>query len=825
MTHSTTQPPLTPEQAEAANHLTGALLLLAPVGSGKTRVLAERVVKAIEAGTAPHKILGLTFTNRAAREMHSRLLERLGPAARPVTIKTFHGLAAQMLRLEARRLGLPADFVIYDEADSLEIIKNLTGVRKDNDAFNFLNPIETCKIKASGHQLQPGGVPASVFAGLRGRVRTVAERYQAILTGRQALDFADLIYLSRATLQGPGIGPRWASRFDFVQVDEVQDTHLAEYEIVRHLAGTHGNLAFIGDLDQTIYEWRGSEPGQVLARFEQEFQPARLDLTVNHRATKLLLGAADAFAGSIEARQTRIRAAAHCPAGEKIEVHYGRDEAAEGQWIGRRIADLARQRADFAYFRTAILTRNHQRSRTVAAALSRYNIPLVTVEQYDFFRRQEIKDAVAWLRLILHPYDSGALQRLLLRPGRGIGPATIRQVQAAGDGGGLWLTDLVQAHTWPGGDPFGRLLTAYEQGVIVVFDVETTGLEVAEAEVIQLAAVRLEQGVETGRLVRYLKNSRSVGESEQVHGLSDDFLADHGEPAEAVLAAFFRFAAGALLVGHNVGFDVKMVQAHARRVRLTPPRFEWEDTYALARRFVEAGNYRLGTLVAELGLAASATHDAAEDVAATVELLRYLLPRVEAGAEARRKLVRAAGDKFKPLARQLAAWRQAAVERPPAELLRQVLIESGLWAYYENRGEMARLTNLETLVAWFARSDAAGLAPETALRAEVEQLALARNIDFVAANENRVVITTIHQAKGLEFDHVFLAGVVDEEFPTYFSCQAQEFTEERRLFYVALTRARQRLYISGYKRNRWGYGKPRSRFFQDIPAQYCETVR
>ncbi len=796
MTNPTTFPPLTSEQADiVANHLTGAFLLLAPVGSGKTRVLAERVVKAIETGVAPTQILCLTFTNRAAREMQSRLAEYLGRANRLVTIKTFHGLCAHMLRQEARQLGLPVDFIIYDEADTLEIIKPLAGVRKDSDAFNLLSQIEACKIKATPDRLMVGGPTSPVFVGLSARLQKIAEAYQRILVERHALDFADLIYLTRAMLQEPDIASCWASRFGFVQVDEVQDTHLAEYEVVRHLAHRHGNLAFIGDIDQTIYEWRGSEPDKIIRQFERDFQPRRLELTVNHRATRLLLHTADAFANTIQARQTRIKPADHCAPGEKTQIYYGRNEADEGRWIGTRIANLTRQQPDFPYYRTAILTRTHQRSKAVAAALSRFDIPFITIDQYDFFRRQEIKDAAAWLRLILNPYDTGALQRVLLRPGRGIGPATIKQVRTEGEPGGLWLTDLTRVQTWPTGDPFGRLLAAYDQGTIVLFDVETTGLSVGDAEVIQLAAIKLESGVERERLTRYIKNSRSVGESEQIHGLSDDFLAEQGEPAGAVFEAFFRFAAGALLVGHNVGFDVKMVQSHAQRAGLTPPPLIWDDTYALARRFVQAGNYRLETLVAELGLAATASHDAAEDVAATVELLHYLLPLVRAGAAIRRKLVSEIGDKFKPLAMQLAEWRIAATEYPPGKLLEQVLVESRLWDYYQSRGEQARLDNLQILLDRFARPDEVNLPYETALRTQVEQMALARNIDFLAITENRVVITTIHQAKGLEFDHVFLAGVVDEEIPSYYSCKNREFEEERRLFYVALTRARQRLYF------------------------------
>ncbi|MGA9380685.1 MAG: UvrD-helicase domain-containing protein, partial [Phormidium sp.] len=547
---SQTQP--NPEQRKIINHINGAILVLAPVGTGKTRVLSSRVVQAINSGIPPEKILCLTFTNRAAKEMQQRLAQMCPQEFRHITIKTFHSLCTSMLRIEARQIGLPADFVVYDDADCLGIIKDIFGLSEHQELQNKFSQVSNCKLKASHFQLSPNYPLEKLFASLGIREAQLASQYQATLQERHALDFADLIFYVRSMLYSyPEIRQRWEKRFDFIQVDEVQDTHLSEYEIVRCLASRTGNIAMIGDLDQTIYEWRGSEPEKVISQFKQEFQPQEYSLTWNYRATKTLLNAASAFADSFTHRYTKITPAPTCEVGELIPVYAAKNELDEARWIATQIQTLANNEPSFAYNRLAVLTRNHKRIEVISKVLENFNIPCVTVEQHQFFMRQEVKDALAYLRLILNPFDTGSMLRMLLRLSRGIGSVTIENVIKEGEACGFKLTDMASTQTFIDGDPFSSLLRAYNEGTIVVFDVETTGFSASEDEVVEIAAAKLVKGKLEDEFHSYIANTVPVGESEQIHGYSDKFLAANGKPAFAVFQEFLSFAKDALLVGHN----------------------------------------------------------------------------------------------------------------------------------------------------------------------------------------------------------------------------------------------------------------------------------
>jgi DNA helicase II / ATP-dependent DNA helicase PcrA len=809
---------LNPEQNVIASHVEGAILVLAPVGTGKTRVLVERVLHAIHEGISPKRILCLTFTNRAAKEMRERLSEYCPDQLQYLTINTFHGLCASILKIEARQFGLPTDFIIYDNDDSIELVKEVFNLSKDRDAQQLFFDLANCKVKAEDSQLSLNNLAENLYAPLGSNNAQCAAQYQTILQKRHALDFADLVFYLRVMLHHEvEISQRWADKFDFVQVDEVQDTHLSEYGIVKHLAANSGNLAMIGDLDQTIYEWRGSEPEEVIKQFNSEFNPTKYSLTWNYRATKTLLNAASGFADSFEHRQTKITPAPECDVGELIQIYSANNERAEAEWIGKQIQQLASKQGDFDYSRVAVLARSHKRTEVVSRALECMGIPCVTVERFQFFMRQEVKDALAYLRLILNPFDAGAMRRMLLRPSRGIGDATIKTVIEEGKNCGFSLTDMVSSRTFIDGDPFGELLKAYSSGVVTVFDVETTGFSVSQDEVVEIAAVRLIEGELQAEFHAYIANTVSVGDSERIHRHSDRFLSKHGRSAKDVFNEFFEFAGNSILVGHNVGFDIKMVTAQAQKAGITVPKLQWGDTLELANRFIESDRYSLEVLAEHLNLDHLPSHKAMDDVRTTIDLLGVLVPLVEPRADYRQALVNRYGDEFEILAEQMEDWRDASQILRPSNLLGKLLVESGLYSYYQ--ADEKRLQNLRHLVRIFQERDNLALHPDTALRDILEFTTLAKNLDQVSQDDNQVPIVTVHQSKGLEFDSVFIAGVTEDEFPSFFSIRDNKLEEEKRLFYVAITRAKQRLFISAYSGDFRGYSKSRSQFISKVPMR------
>ena len=814
---------LNQEQNEIVNHIEGAILVLAPVGTGKTRVLAERVVSAINKGIAPQSILCLTFTNRAAREMSERLSKYCPEKLRQLTIKTFHSLCASILRIEARQIGLPTDFVVYDDNDCLELVKEVFNLSKDGDARDCLSDLFNCKIQAEDHQLSLNNLVDNLYSPLGKRYAQLATEYHSILQKRHALDFADLIFYVRFILKHESeISQRWANKFDFVQVDEVQDTHLSEYGIIKHLAANSGNLGMIGDLDQTIYEWRGSQPDKVIKQFKHDFHPTKYSLTWNYRATKTLLNAASGFANSFENRQTKITPAPECKDGDLIKIHLAENEEQEAQWIGKQIQQLAVNQKDFVYSRVAILARNHKRTEVVSDTLERMGIPCITVERFKFFLRQEVKDALAYLRLIINPFDTGAMGRMLLRPSRGIGDITIQAVIKEGKDCGFSLTDMLSSRTFIDGDPFSKLVSSHSSGIITVFDVETTGFSVSQDEVVEIAAIRLIKGKPQARFHAYITNKVRVGDSEQIHGHSDRFLAENGRNCQDVLRGFFEFVGNSLLVGHNVGFDIKMVTAQAQKVGVTYPKLQWEDTLELANRFLESERYSLEVIAEHFNLSHRPTHKAMDDVETTIDLLALLIPLVEQRADYRQALVYRYGEAFEGLAEQMDYWRDASQSLRPSDLLDILLRESGLYNYYQSKEK--RLQNLHELVQFFQAQDDLNLHPDTALRSILEFATLAKNLDQVSQDNNQVPIVTVHQSKGLEFDSVFIAGAVQNEFPSYFSVRDNNLEEEKRLFYVAMTRAKQRLFISAYSQDLRKYHKKTSSFVEDIPTSLIENV-
>jgi DNA helicase II / ATP-dependent DNA helicase PcrA len=807
----------TPEQRQVLEHVHGAHLVLAPAGSGKTQVMTARLRAAIEAGVAPERTLCVTFTNRAAEEMRARIAIELPEAAKRAHVRTFHGLCAWLLRSFAPRLGLPRDFTIYDEQDAIEVLA-VVMTRSNNrisatDPKKFFFTLAERKSGAQGKELSLARIPPLFAGALEEPERNIATRYHRVMADRAALDFADLVYRVRSAFELDAVvRDRVENLFDWVQIDEVQDTHASEYDVIRRLALRTKDLALFGDIDQTIYEWRGSDPESILGRFRRDFQPVREHiLTRNFRATKHLLRAADAIAKTFERRRTILEPDPSVPAGEPPVFWVGKTATDEAAWIARQCAEL-REPAEKP--RIGILGRNHARLTTISEALTKGGVPHVTVEEFEFFRRQEIKDILARLRLVLQPDDSGAVRRALLRPASKIGPATWSKLEREGPAAGLRLADLVRERTHDSGEPFANLLGAFAHDRIVVFDVETTGLSTSDDEVIEIAALEIVRGKVGAPFRRLIRPRRSVGDSEQIHGYDDATLAREGEDAATVFAEFLQFARDAHLVGHNVRFDLAIVQSNCARLNIDVPRFDHDDTLDLARRFVTADRFDLESLAAGLSLESAPTHRALDDVRTTAELLIRLIPDVSRGAADRERLVKSLGQPFQPLSQNVARWREMAKEVRPPVVLKRVLEESGLSAFYQR--EPKRLANLDDLQRFFNVNDRGQRPPSAALADLVQFTALARNVDHLRDDDDRIPVVTVHQAKGLEFDVVFVAGVADGEFPSYLAKRDGRVEEERRLFYVALTRARKRLYLSAHEVNERGYAAGASEFFLTV---------
>ena len=419
---------LNAEQREAVLHVKGPLLILAGAGSGKTRVITSRIAYLVGDGHAqPHEILAVTFTNKAAEEMRARVESLLGSDCSRMWVSTFHSLCARLLRREAPAIGLSRDFVIYDSSDQLTVVKQALKELHIDDSFvqprAALSRISHAKNRMEG----PDAIAAN--AGWNRKDEQIAKVYGYYLNALKesnALDFDDLLLKTVDVFeQSERVRSKYAEQFRFVMVDEYQDTNRPQYLLIRRLAEVHRNLAVVGDPDQSIYKWRGADLRNILD-FEQDFPEAKtVKLERNYRSTQIILDAASAVIS-----QNRNRKDKHLwtdrKGGDRIAYFRGGDELEEADFITRTARGAL---ADDVDATVAILYRTNAQSRTIEDALMREGITYKIVGGVRFYERKEIKDALAYLRLIINPHDDVSLRRVINVPARGIGKGVMDAVE------------------------------------------------------------------------------------------------------------------------------------------------------------------------------------------------------------------------------------------------------------------------------------------------------------------------------------------------------------------------------------------------------------
>ena len=420
--------PLNPQQQAAVRHPGGPLLVLAGAGSGKTRVLTARIAYLIqERGVAPQKIFAVTFTNRAAGEMRSRVAALLGADPKGLWIGTFHSLSARLLRREAAHLGFGPNFTIYDQDDSESFIKRLLEQRGLSPKANPPRAIHAVISSAKNRMLLAEELGAQAESPLE---RVAAEIYAQLgpaLRQANAMDFDDLLLHPLALFrEHPERLAYWQQRFQHVLVDEFQDTNAAQYRLVKLLAAGHTNFCVVGDDDQAIYGWRGADVRHMLS-FQQDFPAATLiKLEQNYRSTQVILDAANGVIAE-NARRLGKTLFTATQGGEPVTLLTAADERDEAEWLAGELSRRAAE-ADVPYEGMAILYRTNAQSRPLEEAFRFRGIPYRLVGAVSFYERREVKDVLAYLRLIANPADDEAFVRVVNVPRRGIGDASLSQL-------------------------------------------------------------------------------------------------------------------------------------------------------------------------------------------------------------------------------------------------------------------------------------------------------------------------------------------------------------------------------------------------------------
>ena len=434
---------LNKEQTEAAQTTEGALLILAGAGSGKTKVLTSRIAYMIQHGAVAGKILAVTFTNKAAREMRERLAKMVGEnIVKYMWVGTFHSICGRILRQDIENYSfqsgkkLDKNFTIYDETDSLAIIKQ--GIKKINLDDKIYQPkIIKAIISNAKNKMQDAYTFATFARDFKSQnIAKVFEFYENALNNNNAIDFDDMLMLCVKLLeQNPEVRAKYYNKFQHILVDEYQDTNQAQYQLVKalytnlspELPPESRSLCVVGDIDQSIYSWRGAD-FRIIMNFQKDFPNAKLvKLEQNYRSTANILNAANAI---IENNEERVEKVLYSQKGdgEKISLYEAQDEADEANYIVRSIRDTSEN-----YNQFAILYRTNNQSRALEEALIAAGIPYRIYGGLKFYDRKEIKDAIAYLKLVHNPDDSQSLKRIINVPKRAIGETTLKHLQEYAD--------------------------------------------------------------------------------------------------------------------------------------------------------------------------------------------------------------------------------------------------------------------------------------------------------------------------------------------------------------------------------------------------------
>jgi DNA helicase-2/ATP-dependent DNA helicase PcrA len=551
---------MNPEQREAVLATEGAVLVLAGAGSGKTRVLTHRIAYLIGAcGIAPEAILAVTFTNKAAGEMRERVAKLLGPDGAGVWLATFHSTCVRILRREIGQLGRSRGFVVYDESDSLSLVQE--SMRRHG-----LEPKgpEARRLRWRIDQWKNAGDLPAAAAEKAGDVEArqaadVYATYQRLLAEANALDFGDLLLLTVDLFDRfPQVLRHYQERWQYLLIDEYQDTNRVQYRLVKQLAALHGNVCVVGDPNQSIYGWRGADVNNILD-FERDYPSARvIKLTRNYRSTQEILSGAGAVVEKNRGPAMQL-SAERSGAGERIVLYEARDERDEAQHVVRRLLEEVRG-GGRKYGHCAVFYRTNAQSRPIEEELLKYDVPYVVVGGVRFYDRAEVKDVLCYLRAVVNPADTAALARIANRPARGIGDTTLERAQELARARGVAFEEGMRL--FAASDAAGRarpkLLAFLELMDALRRDVSGLAPAEAIAETLRRSGTLLALEREnTSEAESRLENLRELVAS------AEDFSADSAEVVDADRTPLERFLDQVALVS-----DLDSAELRSDRVSL-----------------------------------------------------------------------------------------------------------------------------------------------------------------------------------------------------------------------------------------------------------------
>ncbi len=518
---------LNPAQREAVLHTEGPLLVVAGAGSGKTRVLTHRVTHLLSAvGAEPNEILAITFTNKAAAEMRSRVENMLGDVARRIWLMTFHSACGRILRREAARLGYKTNFTIYDSADQVRLVRSVLE-ELERDPKRFTPKGIHSQISSAKNQLiGPVEYRERVQSFYDQTVAEAYDLYQKRLFASNAVDFDDMLMLTVDVLERfPEALERWRKAFRYILVDEYQDTNRAQYRFLQLLAEKHRNLCVVGDPDQAIYAFRGADIRNIL-EFERDFPDARtVALEQNYRSTNRILRAANGVIAHNRERKEK-ELFSELGDGEPVEVLEVEDEHAEARFVAARIAALVEE--GFNGSEIAVFYRTNAQSRVLEDVLVRQGVAYQVIGGPRFYERAEVKDVIAYLQVIDNPFDTVSLQRSANKPRRGIGDASLARLQAYANAQGLSLWEALE---FPEEAGLGTAQARAVNGLrTLLLSLQSGALELPVAELVERVLDRTGY-IATLEAERTIEAQGRIENLQELVGVAQEYQSSAPEPS------------------------------------------------------------------------------------------------------------------------------------------------------------------------------------------------------------------------------------------------------------------------------------------------------
>lgn len=860
----------TEEQRAVIDDFDHNILLLARAGTGKTFTIANKVAEAIRRGFCKgEEVLCVTFTVKAAEELREDIDAWCGEKS-GAEVCTIHGFCYSLVKAYGKLTGEFRDPTVADEVDVGEILTSLlldhaergeyamadglpllperqlariaTAIKHEREELGFgyfdrggyaeaILSLEKTKAYGDLFSVKKRGVKVTDYS-LRELLKRSGgkffEEYTSVLRASDLLDFDDLIFAAKDCLKRER---SFTEKYKLVIVDEMQDTSMTEYEVLRNFF-PGSRILMCGDDAQTIYGWRGSAPSSVIADFRKNFAAVTKRLTKNRRSTPLL-----SYAGAYYLKSTfdpEAEIGEPQTEGDKIEIVKCGDDTDEAEAIFRIL-----QGVSCKPYEVCVMARSNRYLAGLYKKFEAINgllppesrLRFFTADSdYQFYKKPVVKDFLSFLRILVNPDDTPAFERVAEKYLPGIGRTSLRALRDYGKLG-LSVSSFLLPETYRFGDPWETLARAYREDKIVVYDLETTGLDLALDGPIQISGVKTGISGEREEFNRFVLPEREISAAAlRTHGYDlAEIKKRGGAEAAVVLKEFAAFSRDCVLVGHNSGaFDDVILRRAAKEHGAEFSVRGFVDTRVICSLFhPDFPDFRLSTLCEKFGVKNERAHDAFADVEATEKCLqRMIVSDIFVTEQARKSIVNELRDRFSDFYADYRAQREMLARSDVSALLGHIGKTYAVFDVNSRAEDRESARDLyRALKGEFGETCAM---PEIRLAAFLAETSLSGSqMDVMIKKLGKIPVVTVHQSKGCEFSVVVLAGMNEREFPSYAAKASGNEDEEKRVFYVAISRATKKLFITYpalYRAGQNAYPRNPSPYLSRLPEECVDRV-